>query len=424
MMDNIYYLKHMAELKMHQRKSVEELSNIQLKKLKKIISHAYDHVPYYRNLLDREGINTDDIKKIDDLQKIPITTKKDIQENYNKILANNANMALCKATNTTGSTGIPLKIWNDKESKLYSSALVYFAFFEAGLMLKDKFAELTGIIEDCRGTIIKKTMIPTFDPPEKIIGALERYNPDMIYSFPSVFKILSYYLEENKNKNRDEENKLNPRLIFTHGETLTESCRNTIESAFGADVRNTYGSTEFNRLGFECKEHSGIHMLTDCAVIEFIKDGQQVGPGEEGDIIVTGLYNYTMPLIRYKLGDVGTLADYKCSCGRGWPLIKSIGGRSDDFLTLPSGRTISARTINIIEDIPGIVQYRTIQEKRDRFVVQVIPGKDFSIESKKQINEQIRLGCLGENINIEIELVDEIPRERTGKLRAVISKVS
>lgn len=431
-MKYVYYLKYMSELKMHQRKSKKDLSEVQSKRLRKMIRHAYNNVPFYRELFTRENIDPDSIRKVEDLQKMPITTKKDIQANYDKILAVGTDTSRCKIVNTTGSTGIPLKIWGDEKSTLYSSVLVYHAFFEAGLRMKDRFAELTGIIEDCSGTMVKKTMIPTFDPPEKIIDALRKYDPDMIYSFPSVFKILSHYLnEENKNGNgnngkyggKESKSSLNPRLIFTHGETLTEQCRETISSAFGADVLNTYGSTEFNRLGFECSEHSGIHMITDCAVTEIIKDGQQLGPGEEGDIIVTGLYNYAMPLIRYKLGDIGTMADYECSCGRSWPLIESIGGRSDDFLTLPSGRTISARTINVIEDIPGIVQYRTVQERRDKFVVQVIPGKDFSADSERQINEQIRLGCLGESVNVEIELLDEMPRERTGKLRAVVSKV-
>lgn len=411
----IYYLKYLAELKLHQRKNNKDLKEIQLKKLRHMINYAYNNVPFYRDLFNRENIRPDNIKSLDDLQKIPIITKKDISTNYDNIIANNVNKEKCRVVSTTGSTGMPLKIWSDKNAQLYSSAVVYFAFFEAGLRLKDKIVELTGTLEDCRGTLIEKNMISTFDPPHKTINLLKKYHPDVLYSFPSIFKTLSNSLTE--------ELKVSPRLIFTHGETLTDSCRETISSAFGANVYNTYGSTEFNRLAFECSEHSGLHMITDCAIIEIIKDGKNVGPGEEGEIVVTGLYNYAMPIIRYRLGDIGILADYECPCGRGWPLIKSIEGRSDDFLTLPSGRIISPRTINTIENIPGILEYRTIQEKRDTFVVQVVPGKGYTQNTDKQIDEQIKLGCLGEEINVKVELVRELPKERRGKLRAIISKV-
>lgn len=412
----LYVLKYLAELKMHQKKSREELLGIQLKKLRKMVKHAYDNVPFYRDLFTKNDIDSEDIKKIDDLQKIPIITKRDISANYDKILANGINAGQCEVISTTGSTGIPLKVFYDKKSLFYSTALVYFAFFESGLKLTDRIVELTGTMGDCSKALIKKNLISVYDSPDKVMKMLKQYDPTVIYSFPSIFKTLSSSLN-------GELSSLNTRLIFTHGETLTKSCRETIVSTFGAKVYNTYGSTEFNRLAFECSENS-LHMITDCAVIEVIKDGQSVGPGEEGEIVVTGLYNYAMPLIRYKLGDVGILAEDQCSCGRGWPLIKSIEGRTDDFLTLPSGKIISPRTINTIENIPGIIQYRTTQLKRDTFFVQVVPGKEFSAETKNQIGDMIRLGCYGEDIKVEVEPVDDLPRERTGKLRTIISKVN
>ncbi len=164
-------------------------------------------------------------------------------------------------------------------------------------------------------------------------------------------------------------------------------------------------------------------MITDCAIIEFIKDGKNVDFGKEGEIIVTGLYNYAMPLIRYKLGDVGIPTDEVCSCGRNWPLIKSIEGRADDYLILPSGRIISPRNINVIENIPGIKEYKIIQERKNLFNVLIIPDKNYSLQTEKEVEEQIKLGCFGEDICVEVRVVDEIPRERTGKLRTIISRI-
>jgi phenylacetate-CoA ligase len=409
---------YLAELKIHQRNSKKELAEIQLKRLRRIIRHAYEHVPYYRDLFDIEKIKPESIKKLEDLQRIPITTKKDIQANYGKIFSNN--IERYDILTTTGSTGIPLRICNDRKSQFYTDALLLYAFSEAGLKLRDRFVEISAITKqpnylDHKFRIFRRDEISLYNSMEKIIEMLQKYKPDAIYTFPSVLRTMSHFL--------DNEVSLMPRLIFTHGETLTESCREIINSAFGTEIMNTYGSTEFNRLAFECDEHSGLHMITDCSVIDFVKDGQNVDYGCEGEIIVTGLYNYKMPLIRYNLGDIGIPTDEECPCGRNWPLIKSIEGRSDDYLILPSGKVISPRNINVIEGIPGIIQYRTIQERKDRFVVLIIPDKDFSSETEKKIKEKINLGCLGENINIEIRLVDEIPRERTGKLKTIISQI-
>jgi phenylacetate-CoA ligase len=414
-MEYLYVLKHLAELKLHQKRSREELLNIQLDRLQKLVVYAYNNVPFYRELFINNNIDPKSIRKIEDIQKIPIITKKDIIGNYDKILADGTDISKCEIISTTGSTGIPLKVYYDKKSLYYSTAIVYFGFFESGLKLTDRIVELTGTMGDCSNALIKKSLISVYEKPEKIMKMLKEYDPTVLYSFPSILKILSNSLDK-------ELSSLNTRLIFTHGETLTESCRKIICSKFGANVSNTYGSTEFNRLAFECNEH-GLHMITDGAIIETIKDGQSVGPGEEGEIVVTGLYNYTMPLIRYKLGDIGILDDRRCPCGRGWPLIKNIEGRTDDFLTLPSGAIISPRTINTIEDIQGVIEYKTIQLKRDTFLVQVVPSKEFTDISKIRIGEMIKLGCLGEDIKVDVELVNKLPRERTGKLRAIVSNV-
>jgi phenylacetate-CoA ligase len=419
---HIYLIKYLLELKTHQRYNNTQLLSIQLKKLRHMISHAYDKVPYYKNLFDTNKIIPDDIKSIEDLQYIPITTKKDIQANYDNILATGTDPNQCKILNTTGSTGIPLKILKDKKSIFYSSSLVYFSFFEAGLGLFDRIAEITGTLEDCSKSIINKKTISVFDPTENIINGLNSFKPDILYSYPSVLNILSHYINYHACSNPHKSH-IKPKVIITHGETLTDLCRINIMNAFGVDVLDTYGSTEFNRLGFECEEHKGIHMITDCAVIEIIKDGKQVGPGEEGEIVVTGLYNYAMPLIRYRLGDIGIHGDCECPCGRGWPIIKRIVGRSDDYLVLQNGRHISPRNINIIENIPGIVQYRIIQKDFNNILVQIVPSGRYSSTSETKIREQVINGCNVDNIIITIELVKDIPKEKTGKIRTVISHI-
>jgi len=130
-----------------------------------------------------------------------------------------------------------------------------------------------------------------------------------------------------------------------------------------------------------------------------------------------------MPLIRYRIGDIAIPSTNRCNCGRRFPMIKQIEGREDDFVILPSGKKISPRMINVIENIPGIKDYQTIQVSKELFVVKLVKNKKFSKKTISDLKTQIMKGCLGERVKVEVELVDKINRERTGKRRAVISKV-
>jgi phenylacetate-CoA ligase len=256
-----------------------------------------------------------------------------------------------------------------------------------------------------------------FNPVDSILEVLKKCNPDIIHTYPSILSILSKEVEEQNIAG------IKPRLILTDGETSSDYSMNRISKIFSSDIYRMYGTEECGRFSFECKEHSGYHIISDAIIIEVVKDDRNVSEGEEGEIIATNLFNYTMPLIRYKLGDIGTITYEKCSCGRGFPLIKSIEGRTDDFLILPSGRKISPRIINVIEDIPGVSRYKTIQESKNRIVVNLIKGEGFSQTTISEINKHIKDGCLGEDVEVEVNLVKEIPYERTGKLRAVVSNV-
>lgn len=423
-----YYL---LELKKNQWKTLDELKHIQLQKLKAIITHAYRYVPYYHQLFNSAKIKPDDIKSQDDLKKIPVTTKLDLQRNYSNFIMKGIDITRQLSVFTSGSTGIPLKIVMNPRDAAYMWTSDVYPFLECGVSLRDKFASIYGggesIITRGMHPVISgkfiETIIPVYNRQERIINALRQINPDVITTFPSVLLLLSNY----------DVSDINPRLIFTNGETLTQHCRNLVKSTFGLEVHNMYGSMEFDRLAFECDAHCGLHMITDYAFIEFVdENGESVDSGEPGELVITGLANRVMPLIRYKLGDIGIPSDEKCSCGRAWPLIKSIQGRTDDYITLPSGKRISLRYLampvyeEIIEsNVFSISQYQIIQEKRHRIVFKVVKGKKFDSQILLRIKRNLEEFFTRENEDMEIcmQLVDEIPTERTGKRRVLTSKI-
>jgi len=236
--------------------------------------------------------------------------------------------------------------------------------------------------------------------------------------YPSSIKLLGLALQEQDIK------EISPRSIFTFAELLDTGTRNSINSVFGVDMIDHYGSLEGGWMAWECKEHSGYHQNIDSLVIEFIKDNESVTAGERGEIVITNLQLYGMPFIRYKLGDVGVPKEEKCPCGRGLPLMDMIEGRANDFVRVASGRIFSPIAVfDLVDSFGMISHFRIIQEKEDRFTIELVKGKDFSVDSISQIEARFK-EVLGEDIQIETKIVDEIMRGESGKLQSVVSRVN
>jgi phenylacetate-CoA ligase len=420
------------QLRKDQWKDLNQLKEIQLKRLKSIIRYAYNFVPYYHELFAAAKIKPDDIKNLGEIRKIPMTSKQDVQENFANIIARGVDASKLPFSVTSGSTGIPLKVVRDYSHIRGVASVSSYILFERGVLPSDNFVTVWGrgseVIQWGKKYVrlwdgINRTVVPLF-PPAKLVNILRSIKLDVLDTYPSVLCTLANYGASG----------INPRIIFTGGEVVTQESRNIIKKTFGVEPFETYGSVEFGDLAFECNEHFGLHIVTNSVLIEFVdEDGEYVSPGERGEIVVTGLWNHVMPLIRYRIGDMGIPTDEKCPCGRSWPLIKSIQGRINDYLVLRDGRKISYLYLQRVvfhkilkENIFAISQYQLIQDRVDRLILKVVKGKEFNPEILEQIKRSLEneLYELGENFEVLTEIVDEIPMGRTGKRRLFISKVA
>lgn len=426
MQNTVSRMYHLRSLRLNQFKSSKELTAIQLKKLKVMIKYVYDYIPYYHQLFKTSNFKPEDLKDIQDLTRIPVTTKKDLQNNYSDFFPNGFKESMHRVFHTSGTTGIPLTIIIDRKGHNYQRALAQYAFAECGLGPNDKLADIARynprqpeyLIRDLIYWFNRKKFIPLTDRLENIISTLRKLKPDAIYTWPSMLASLA---------NCDVSG-INPRLIFTQSENLPQYYRSMVRRAFGVEINDTYGSQEFRRLAFECNDHCGLHIITDCAVLEFLDDGEEVFSGELGQIIVTCLYNYAMPLIRYELGDVGIPTDEHCTCGRGWPLIKSIQGRNDEYIVFSDGRRENWLGLyhcirQEIDKHPFCCsQFQVIQEKIDRFLLKFVRGKEFEarVIAKIKENAERYFAQLGYEMAINVRIEEDIPMERTGKRRTMI----
>jgi len=425
MLSNFY----VKQLQRDQWRDQKYLKSKQLKKLKAIIKHAYEYVPFYHRLLHLCGIKPEDIRNYEDLRKIPSVSKQDVRENYQDFIAMGIDASKLSVSFTSGSTGIPLKIIYDRSTLSFFTALGRYIFSECGVRPNDKFVTIWGRAQSIiwnrpyakifRGS--DEIVVPAFFEEAKLVNVLRKTNPDVIYTFPSILTLLA----------NSDVSGIRPRLIFTQGETLTQHCRDMVKKAFNLELFETYGSVEFEFLAFECGEHRGLHMITDASYIEFIdENGEHVSSGEEGEIIVTGLYNRAMPLIRYQIGDVGIQTDEKCQCGRSWPFIKKIHGRMDDYLVLSSGRKISYMNFydsfyrTLEKNIFCISQFQIIQDNRNRIIFKIVKGKNFDPRMLDDMERNVEqfFASHGEKLEVVMQVVNNIPMGRTGKRARLISK--
>jgi phenylacetate-CoA ligase len=166
--------------------------------------------------------------------------------------------------------------------------------------------------------------------------------------------------------------------------------------------------------------------------MEFLdEDGEDIASGESGEVIVTGLHSYVMPLIRYNLDDLAVPTHERCGCGRSWPMIKQILGRTLELFTMPSGRKINpwlfiiAIDKEVRENIFSISRYQMIQESRNKILVKLVKGRDFNPNIIPRIKQGIENECykMNENVDAELNIVDSIPKESSGKRNIILSKL-
>lgn len=401
-----------------------ELEELQAKRLRAMIKHAYDNTEFYHKKLNSVNIKPGDIKSVEDLEKIPFTTKDELRKyGLGSMLARGVDLGKCTIEQSSGSTGVPTQVVYDQIAGDFSKAINLRSHVENGLRPLSKWA----IFSDPRHAHEKKffqklgifspNYISATDSIEKSLPYFKKINPDVIDGYSSCIKMLAEAVEKHDIR------EIKPKVIFGTSELLTPDTRQYINSVFDLEMLDQFGCLELNRTAWECSEHSGYHIDADAIVMEIVKDGKTASPGELGEVAYTGLYNYAMPLIRYKVGDMAVKSDELCPCGRGLPLLERVEGRTGDLMYGPNGRVFSPMIwYNLMRRIPGIKQYKIIQEKRDLIRVLLVKDTKFSEETLIKTEHDIKED-MGEDVNVQIELVDQIPRDESGKLRFIVSKV-
>ena len=420
-------LLHLHDLRKSLRQDPLEREKIQIRRFRELAEYAYRNVSFYHKKFVDAKIVPSSIRTLDDVAKIPVTTKDEVQAvPMSEIVGRNADLEKCVKRVTSGSTGIPLTVVLEKEALDIERALVARTYFEDGYKLWHKMIRIVDTHDFPTSRhwyqhlgIARTEYLSIFEQAQEQMRVIERYKPDGVRGFASYLERLAHFCRQN-----DIEMKL--QTVFTSADLLDKGTRDLINSVFQTSLFDLYVSTEFGLAAWECKGHFGYHINCESVLLETLRNGEVVSSNERGEITCTNLVNTAMPLIRYKTGDIGMRIDEKCPCGNTLPLLKIIEGRTGDFLTTMDGKVIPP-TIFFpypFENVAWIKQFRIIQETLDKIVIQLVPKESAQLDpgifdkAKTAIKE-----VFGKDMNVEIQILDKIDRDPHNKLRKVISKV-
>ncbi|HEV2084618.1 MAG TPA: hypothetical protein VGR09_06020 [Gemmatimonadales bacterium] len=421
------FVRTALAVRRHPRASRAEVQAFQDAHLRRLVLHAYENVPYYRKLFDRNRLHPRHIRGTADLDLIPISSKQAMRERpAHELLDRTVDQSRLLTVCTSGSTGEPFMIRRTWLEQSFNVLFRQRCLRSFGLRLSERIMAVgRGRGHDPKGTKLVGRLMrgagihPTLridgvvHPPEEVVRRLETFRPHLLLALPSILCLTADYLLAQGRQD------IRPRILSVGGEVLTPLMRRRLTQAFGVEPVQTYASHEFPLMGWECGVSHELHTCDDGVIFEVLRDGRPAAAGEEGEVVVTNLHAYAMPLIRYRLADLVTRGSDQCVCGQPFSTIRAIQGRMNDYFLLPDGRRLHPYRILerlLPEGDVWIRQYQLLQDRPDRIVMQVVPSRPVTPELQERIARAVS-PLLGAGVEFQFSIVEAIPFEHSGKYR-------
>lgn len=430
------------ELYKRQFLSLEELREVQRKKMIELLQHAYDQVPYYRDVLSGNGFISEGkiiLDSLDDLRKIPILDKNIIRQQGERLYSDDYKTRGFYKKVSSGSTSEPIEFILDENFKKNCRANMYLIFKWRGI--DNYYGSIIRLWANLRETVEKKKNTPLFSlkqyvglriklnsfnmTPEMMkeyLDTINRLKPEVIFAYAQAIYELARFAKENNIKVEKQN------VIHTGAGAMYDFMRETIESVFHCKVFNHYGGREVDSIASECLAHDGLHQLMEHNYTEILdENGNPCRPGEEGEVVVTSFSNYSMPFIRYRVGDYAILSEYKkCSCGCNYPKLEKITGRQVERFKTKSGKIITSEyfiyLVGILANDGSIGEFQIIQKDYEYIHIKLVPIRDIPQKVLDEIVDKTKI-VMGEDCRVEFEMVKELEKTRTGKLLCSKSEV-
>jgi len=431
------FLTRLDELNRQQWLGRGKLLDLQRAKLHRLVSYAYQRVPYYQRQFDQAGFNPDDVlTDMRRFRRLPILTKASIHDNFEAIQTTDPKLreSLVKLT-TGGSTGRPLVFLQDANFRDFVTAdihrhlgwadwklgQIHAYIWGANFEVATKQALRVRLMNWLLNRFVTNAYVLSEESMGQFAGQIRRHRPRILFGYPSsLYRFAEFVRERDMLDIRFD-------AIFSSAEVLYPGQRQFIEEVFNGRMFNRYGTRELGGLGCECQAHTGLHASIDNVLIEIVTegdDGELAGPGEPGRIVVTNLNNFGMPFIRYSIEDIGAWSTLeKCSCGRELPLMELVQGRRIDMFKTRDGRAVWGGFASPLFGMAGVRQFQLVQKSLDLVVARIVRSRPLD-ESRLQEIERTVHRALGDDVRIEFEFPEDIPVLASGKYRYAISELS
>lgn len=438
-LERLYWSGYLAYSLLGQKRfafrSRAEIEKIQSDRVRRMIVHAYNTVPYYRQTLDRLRLSPSDIRSAQDLKKLPEIQRSQLQKTPDEFLSDAQPKERYLRLRSGGSTGDPCTVYHDARSIFQNAA---HGERERSILMKaigkslgyretvivspvSSAREIQEYVRENslmpRGFGIERQYLSLLDPPEKNLDALNEFQPDLIRTYGSYLGALFPYVHSSGALFQP------PRAVFYSSDALSPSVRNLIEDVFHIPVFSAYQANEAFQIGFECEEHIGLHLNMDLYPVRIAdENGNALPDGESGNVILSNLVNRATVLLNYHLGDISRILKERCACGRTLPLMAFPEGRTDDWIRLDSNKQVHPQAVRtIFTNEQEVWQYQVVQMENDVFRVSIVVASacdrdQLSTRISKRFSE-----TFGPIPQIEISYVDSLERTRGGKVRPVIS---
>jgi len=411
--------------------SPEQIATWQWEGLRKTVSHAMTSIPYYQRSFEMAGVTKESFNAPEDVRRLPLLTKTALREHARDLISRNYRGPLTSKT-TGGSTGEAVTLLKDRVATAYARGGMWRNYSWWGIDIGDRQGRFWGVpitsSQRLRYKVIdllsNRIRLSSFDFSDEDLFTyykrLKKFRPHYLYGYASMIYEFSAFLQRNKLK-------FTVPLVVTTSEDLYQHQRNLIQEVLHCRAVNEYGCGEVGPIACECPE-GGMHLMADNLYIEILtKDGSPAHIGEIGEVVITELHSRAMPLIRYRIMDSIEVGGERCPCGRGLPTIHQMIGRSYDYILSQSGKRFHGEKVMYLlerlQDLRmGTRQIQVTQKMFSKLEIKVVRDKDFKSIALDFMRDYFR-EALGHNIDIEFRMIDQIPRERSGKLRLVISEL-
>ncbi|OPY91722.1 MAG: Phenylacetate-coenzyme A ligase [Syntrophus sp. PtaU1.Bin208] len=424
-------LKYWRDLENTQYLSEDETRQCQSRKLADIICYAYENNAYYKMRLDAARVDPFKLRYPDDLDRIPILTKRDIRQYQDTLISKGFASGGLMEAKTGGSTGKSVYLYFTEECSEWRNACARRHDRWSGWEVGEPKAYVWGNPKYPVGLknrlktfllspiLYLDTMAVTKDSVHQFAKEWNARKPTLLFGHAHSLYILAKAVIEH---GIDE---IRPKAIISSSMTLLPHERSLIERTFGLKVFDRYGCEEVGLIASECEMHEGLHINADNLYVEYLnEDGSHVAPGQYGRLVVTDLSNRAMPFIRYQIEDMAVPHKGTCKCGRTLPLMKEVSGRIADFLVKKNGARIAGISLieNSLTKYPGIEQMQIIQHDLDHITLNIARDESFEDGNVQSLVATMRT-IFDSDIHIECNFVEEIKPEPNGKYRFSICHI-